>query len=222
MKGQFASKLIVTCCILGLNLNLEYLSPHLTYSDYTMKFLQFMFLLKFLVACVSVPAFADIQLFGDNPIFAAIKANDLDTVKEAIARGERPEIEDFDGRTPIIYAGIFGTADIIDYLAEAQVSLTHQDKLGNTALYYAADRGHVDAVETLIERGVDVNSENRRGITPLMIAASQGRNQIVRLLLQHKADTARRDYTGRTALMWAEWNRKPQIVKLLRAAGIRE
>ena len=43
--------------------------------------------------------------------------------KTAIARGESPEIEDFDGRTPIIYAGIFGTADIIDYLAEAQVSL---------------------------------------------------------------------------------------------------
>jgi uncharacterized protein len=187
-----------------------------------MKFFQLIILLKFLGVFVAAPAFADIQLFGDNPIFAAIKANDLDTVKAAIARGERPEIEDFDGRTPIIYAGIFGTADIIDYLAEAQVSLSHQDKLGNSALYYAAERGHVDAVETLLERGVDINSENRRGITPLMIASSQGRNEIVRILLQRKVDTTRRDYTGRTALMWAEWNRKKQTVKMLRAAGILE
>jgi ankyrin repeat protein len=187
-----------------------------------MKFLRLIILLKFLAVCVAVPAFADIQLFGDNPIFAAIKANDLDAVKTAIARGESPEIEDFDGRTPIIYAGIFGMADIIDYLAEAKVSLGHQDKLGNSALYYAAELGHVDAVEALIERGVNINSENRRGMTPLMIASSQGRNEIVRSLLRQKADTTRRDYTGRTALMWAEWNRKQQTVKILRATGIKE
>jgi ankyrin repeat protein len=187
-----------------------------------MKFFRLIILLKFLAVCVAAPAFAEIQLFGDNPIFAAIKANDLDAVKAAIARGERPEIEDFDGRTPIIYAGIFGMADIIDYLAEAKVSLVHKDKLGNSALYYAAERGHVDAVETLIDRGVNINSKNRRGITPLMIASSQGRNDIVRLLLRQKADTTRRDYTGRTALMWAEWNRKQQTVKMLRAAGIKE
>ena len=49
-----------------------------------MKFLRLMILLKFLVSmCVAVPAFADIQLFGDNPIFAAIKANDLDAVKDS-------------------------------------------------------------------------------------------------------------------------------------------
>ena len=187
-----------------------------------MKFSPFILLLNLLLVLVSGPSFADVQLFSDNPIFAAIKANDLDTVKAAIARGKRPEIEDFDGRTPVIYAGIFGAADIIDYLAEVRVSLNHQDKLGNTALYYAADLGHIDAVEMLIERRVDINSENRRGITPLMIASSQGRSEVVRILLEHKADTTRRDYTGRTALVWAEWNRKPQTVKILRAAGIRE
>ncbi|NKB20472.1 MAG: hypothetical protein GKS01_08235 [Alphaproteobacteria bacterium] len=187
-----------------------------------MKFSRFIFLLNFFLALVSGPALAEIQLFGDNPIFAAIKANDLENVKAAIARGERAEIEDFDGRTPIIYAGIFGSADIIDYLAEVRVSLNHKDKLGNTALYYAADRGHIDALEILIERRVDINSENRRGITPLMIAASQGRNEVVRILLRQKADATRRDYTGRTALMWAEWSRKSQTVKILRAAGIQE
>ena len=53
-----------------------------------MKFVQLLILLKFLVVGVAAPAFAEIQLFGDNPIFAAIKANDLDAVKAAIARGE--------------------------------------------------------------------------------------------------------------------------------------
>jgi ankyrin repeat protein len=195
---------------------------HLNYTVSTMKFLRLVFLLKLLMVCTAGSALAEIQLFGDNPVFAAIKAGDLDAVKQAIARGERPEIEDFDGRTPVIYAGIFGNADIVDYLAEVPVSLNHKDKLGNTALYYAAERGHIDAVEALLARRVDLNAENRRGITPIMIAASQGRNEIVRMLLEHKADATRRDYTGRTALMWAEWNRKQQTVKLLRAAGVRE
>jgi len=179
--------------------------------------------LLFLFAAFWVePVFADIQLFGKNPLFSAIKANDLDGVKIAIARGEKAGIEDFDGRSPLIYAGIIGNADIIDYLAGVPVSVIHQDKLGNSALYYAADRGHIDAVEVLLEKGAAINAANRRGITPLMIAASQGREAIVQILLKRRADANRRDYTGRTALMWAEWNRQAKIVKFLRAAGVRE
>ena len=112
--------------------------------------------------------------------------NTIDEVREVVSwdffsAGEKVEVEDFDGRTPLIYAGIMGNVDIIDYLAEVPVSILHKDKLGNSALYYAAERGHVDAVEVLLQNGAEVDAKNRRGITPLMIAASQGRNEIVRI-----------------------------------------
>jgi ankyrin repeat protein len=187
-----------------------------------MKNIKFVSILSLLALLWAQPVLADLELFGENPIFSAINANDLDGVKLAIAAGEKPEIEDFDGRTPLIYAGIMGNVDIIDYLAEVPVSILHKDKLGNSALYYAAERGHVDAVEGLLQKGAKVDAKNRRGITPLMIAASQGRNEIVRILLKGKADPSWRDYTGRTALMWAEWNRKTNIVNTLRSAGVRE
>ena len=172
--------------------------------------------LIFYFSIYPVVSYGDIELFGDNPIFAAIKANDLEGVKAAVNRGEKADVEDFDGRNAVIYG------DIIDFLAALRVSLTHRDKLGNSALYYAVNRGHVDAVEVLIEKGSLINSENRRGITPLMIAASQGRAEIVQILLKSGVDTSKRDYTGRTALMWAKWNKKQIIVNLLRSAGVRE
>ena len=178
--------------------------------------------LIFYFSIYPVVSYGDIELFGDNPIFAAIKANDLEGVKAAVNRGEKADVEDFDGRNEVIYAGIIGNADIIDFLGALRVSLTHRDKLGNSALYYAVNRGHVDAVEVLIEKGSLINSENRRGITPLMIAASQGRAEIVQILLKSGVDTSKRDYTGRTALMWAKWNKKQIIVNLLRSAGVRE
>ena len=187
-----------------------------------MKNIKFVSLLSLLALLWAQPVLADIELFGKHPIFSAIKANDLDGLKIAIAAGEKVEVEDFDGRTPLIYAGIMGNVDIIDYLAEVPVSILHKDKLGNSALYYAAERGHVDAVEVLLQNGAEVDAKNRRGITPLMIAASQGRNEIVRLLLKGKADPNWRDYTGRTALMWAEWNRETNIVNTFRSAGVRE
>jgi ankyrin repeat protein len=187
-----------------------------------MKNVKYVTLLSLLALLWVEPALADIELFGKHPIFSAIKENDLDEVKKAIAGGEKADVEDFDGRSPLIYASIIGNADIIDYLAEVPVSIVHKDNLGNSALYYAAERGHVDVVEVLLKKGAMIDTKNRRGITPLMISASQGRNETVQILLKGKADSTLRDYTGRTALMWAEWNRKANIVNILRASGVRE
>ena len=187
-----------------------------------MKFFRYSLLFFCIFVFPIASPHADIELFGDNPILAAIKSNDLEGVKVAIARGEKVEVEVFDGRNSIIYAGIIGNADIIEFLAAQRISITHRDKLGNSALYYAADQGHIDAIVVLIEKGAAINSENRRGITPLMIAASQGRVDIVRVLLKYGVDVSKRDYTGRTALMWAEWNRRNFIIKLLREAGAKE
>jgi len=192
------------------------------FSNSAMQIKRPLLVLCFLVFFAPTTVLAEIQLFGDNPIFSAIKANDLEGVKAAVARGEKPEIEDFDGRNPLIYAGIIGNADVIDYLAKIPVSINHRDKLGNSALYYAADQGHIDAVEALLESGAAIDTENRRGLTPLMAAAGQGKIEILRILLEKGADATRRDYTGRTALMWSEWNRKRQASKILRAAGVRE
>ena len=175
-----------------------------------------------LVHVISPPATADIELFGGNSLFDAIKTSDPQRVEAAIAAGESFEVQDFDGRRPLIYAALIGSLDILDILIKRSAKIDHQDKLGNSALFYAASQGDEEIGEALIEAGGKLNYGNRQGITPLMAAAKLGHLDVVQLLLTKGADAKLRDFTGRTALMWADWNRKSMIARLLRKAGVRE
>ena len=175
-----------------------------------------------LLPIMSLPASAEIELFGGNPLFEAIKANNPQRVEEALAGGEKVEVQDFDGRRAIIYAALVGSTDIVEILIRQSALLDHRDKLGNCALYYAASRGDADVSEALIQAGAKMDISNRQGVTPLIIAAKLGHQHIVQLLLEKGANANLRDYTGRSALMWAEWNRKPAIARILRQAGASE
>ena len=79
-----------------------------------------------LVPVMSLPAAADIELFGGNPLFDAIKANDPERVEAAIAGGEKIEIQDFDGRRPLIYATLIGSLDILDILIKRSAKVNHR------------------------------------------------------------------------------------------------
>ena len=174
------------------------------------------------VQILSLPSSAEIELFGGNPLLDAIKTSDPQRVEAAIVGGESFEVQDFDGRRPLIYAALVGNLDILDILIKRTAKIDHQDKLGNSALFYAASQGDAEVCETLIEAGGKFNYGNRQGITPLMAAAKLGHLDVVQLLLARDADPKLRDFTGRTALMWADWNQKSTISRLLRKSGVRE
>ena len=175
-----------------------------------------------LVPIMSLPAAADIELFGGNPLLEAIKANDPQGVEAAFAGDEKLEVEDFDGRRPLIYATLIGNLDILDILLKRSANVNHRDKLGNSALFYAASQGDAEISEVLIEAGANKDIHNGQGVTPLMAAVKLGHQDAVQLLLAKGANPNLRDYTGRTALMWADWNRKSVIARVLRKAGVRE
>jgi len=184
--------------------------------------LQNLFALLAALILLSGPAAAEIELFGSDPMFSAIRAQNLPEVEALAIRGESLEVRGLEDRTPIIYAALLGNPDIIDILVKNKARVDHRDKLGNTALFYASNRGDLDSMQVLLEARAEPNLENRQGMTPIMTAASKGHVNAVQMLLDNKADAARRDYTGRTAMMWAEWNRQPAVVVLLRNAGVRE
>ncbi len=175
-----------------------------------------------LVPIMSLPAAADIELFGGNPLFEAIKAKDPQRIEAAFAGGESIDVQDFDGRGPLIYAALIGSLDILDILIKRSANVNHRDKLGNSALFYAASHGDAEIGEALIAAGANKDIDNRQGVTPLMAAAKLGYLDVVQLLLARGANPNLRDYTGRTALMWADWNRKSIIARILRKAGARE
>ena len=124
------------------------------------------------------------------------------------------------GVTPLIWAAIYGHAEMVRVLLEEkQIQPDRQEaNHGRAALSWAAEKGHEGIVKLLLGRG-DVNPDARdtHGQTPLLWAVENSHIGLVKLLLGHKdvnADTPERAH-GRAPLSWAAEKGNEGIVKLL-------
>ena len=113
------------------------------------------------------PAWAQINLFADDPVIVAAYENRPDDVRDLLVRRASTTQSDVDGRTALIWGAIQGSYDAIEVLLEFQVRIDIVDDLGNSALYYAAGNGHFDVVELLLEVDKLIDRENLDGRTPL-------------------------------------------------------
>ena len=102
----------------------------------------------------------------------AAVANDLPTLKVALALGDRPGniTSRYDG-TALIAAAHLGHADIVRELIRAGAPLDHINNLGWTALIESIVLGdggprHVATLKALVDAGANVNLADRNGSTP--------------------------------------------------------
>lgn len=173
--------------------------------------------------CGRVAMAQSIPFFGDEPVFAAVKAGDLIRLRELIQRGTSPNRQDARKFTPLFYAAENGNVAIIRYLVQdAKARIDEVDTNGNTALFYSVDRGDYQTVQELLDLGANPNKANRQGTTPLMQAMREGHGPVAELLLEAKADPNARDYTGNTVIDWARRGRQPSLESLLRKYGAKD
>jgi ankyrin repeat protein len=118
----------------------------------------------------------------------AAVANDLPTLKVALALGDRPGniTSRYDG-TALIAAAHLGHADIVRELIRAGAPLDHVNNLGWTALIESIILGdggprHVATLKALVEAGANVNLADRSGSTPLALAKGRGYTAMVIIL----------------------------------------
>ncbi|WAO88456.1 NACHT domain-containing protein [Fusarium falciforme] len=83
--------------------------------------------------------------------------------------------------TPLHFAAISGSADIVDYLVSKDSGVNVMDTINTTALHLAASRGHLEATKALVRLGAS-NSIDVDGLSPRMCAESQGHHEIVQFL----------------------------------------
>ena len=131
------------------------------------------------------------------PLPAALSKSHFRVANLLYSHGAVVDVQDYDGRTPLYVASVYGHVDIMLWLlnrgADASAP-THRYR--HTPLSNAASAMQPEAVQVLLEHNADVNSRNHIGGTPLYgtcgrycCSWSKAMNaDIVRRLLEHGAD----------------------------------
>jgi len=153
-----------------------------------------------------------------DPLFQAIRNNDLASLKKQLAGGADANSRDRKGATPLLYAAAFGSPEAVQLLLDSGADINARNAFDATALLWAAGQPH--KARLLVEKGADVNARTKAGRTPLMVAAAcDGCSDTVALLLDKGADPKARDNGGSTALHEAAAAGDVETVRLLIAHG---
>lgn len=86
------------------------------------------------------------------------------------------------GKTPILWAALWGHFAVAEYLISKGADLSIVDKDGLTVVMSAAMSGSADLVRLLISKGANVTAMNVHNGTALSIALAKGHTEIATLL----------------------------------------
>jgi ankyrin repeat protein len=182
----------------------------------------------------------------NKELFSAIKANNLDRVRNALVAGANVNARQ-DWQTPLIVACKKGHPAIVNHLLANGANVKLADKEGWTALTRAIEnypgsfeheenrRNIEQVIERFIELGADVNAVTSTGITPLIMTCSRSSYHyqytangygfgpvaihIVRYLVAHGAMVNNMDNERRTALYNAAECDNTAVVRYLLENG---
>jgi hypothetical protein len=96
-----------------------------------------------------------------------IIAGDLKGVRQAIARGVKPESRNDDGETALHEAVIHGHPPIVEFLIHSGADVNIRDKDGATPLMTASMYAEAECLEMLLQRGADANAVDGDGLNAL-------------------------------------------------------
>ena len=152
----------------------------------------------------------------EHVLFQAIRRADIAILRSLLRRGTPPDVRDGEGTTPLMYASLHGSAEMVELLLKHGADPRAANKRGVTSLLWGAR--DAKKVRLLISHEADPNARTELGNTPLMVAAgSPSGSAAVEQLLTHGADITTRNKRGLTALQAAATGGNVKTVHLLLA-----
>ena len=153
-------------------------------------------------------------------LIAAVKANDVDSVRALLDEAVDVDAPDADTSTALHWAVQRDNRVMVDLLLDAGADPRRATRYNITPLALAAANGSAPVIRTLLDAGVDADAASHEGQTALMTAARNGRVEAIEVLLDHGADVhAVEPFRGQTALMWAAGEGNSDAVARLIRAG---
>ena len=147
----------------------------------------------------------------------AIRRNDVAAVRR-VSSTEAVRALDETGTTPLMYAALVGTPEVIRVLANHGAPLNASNRFGATALMWAAS-SRTENVKALLALGADVNARASNGRTALLTATRYGNASAMRLLVASDAETSAPEMR-RNLLTASFYSTNPAVRNVLREAGI--
>lgn len=157
----------------------------------------------------------------EKPLFNAVLDNNLEEVKNLIARGESVNGKEkkSENITPLFLAVENGNAEIAETLLNFGAKINVRDENRQTPLMQLDDDASPELIRLLIKHGAKVNVADKEGNTPLILAAENASAEVLQILIDHGADVNAQNKEGQTALMNAANEDDLEKVKILILAG---
>ena len=111
-----------------------------------------------------------------------------------------------DGFTPLHWAAMEGSPDLVELLVESGANMDARSPDGFTPLYWAAIKEKLENIARLVELGADINTRNAWGLTPLHWAAMNGTPELAKRLILLGSDIRARDNKGYFPYDYLSWN----------------
>lgn len=123
-----------------------------------------------------------------TPIFYAVEANSVESVKLLLSKGASVEISCLDKRTPLHDAAERSSNEIVESIIKAGADVNAVNWQQRSPLHLAAAYGRIESVEALVDAGADINAQDDNGFTPLHHAAKNNHEEIVQYLISSGCD----------------------------------
>lgn len=153
----------------------------------------------------------------DNMFLQACKNNQKGVVQTFLKRGGvNVNKRDETGNTPLIYACIKNSRDIVKLLLENGADSGLCNINSRAPLHFAAETGNKEIIALIVEAGADVNCSDKNGVTPLMLMAKFGKTDAALTYIKNQnVDISLKDNDNHAAIDYATASGLRELVKAL-------